>query len=258
MDFAPSGRAGRAYDESETLRMPLNDQINQRISRSALAPNQGFGPLNFPNTAAQGVFVANAWPEINASGIGRPTGSGSLAVEEAKVQFGLADFRRLASPPTGVGARYQPNRNTLEDVTAGYLEWGANRAKGTAFYSYCEGFTCATIAMLVGRNTPLPKNTPVEWFGMTPNGVTARGHAITVVNRDPGSNAADPSTWGVDCLIVDQWYALQTGGDAAVYANGPSRDDVFMNWLTATGNEIFRVAGFAALAYPSLNVPYAK
>jgi hypothetical protein len=239
--------------------MPLPDLINQRIARSALAPNPGFGPpQKYTNTAGQGVFVANAWPDINATGIGRPTGSGSSDIAELKVRIGLADFRRIETPPTGIASRYQPGPTTLEEVTDGYLAWGAEKARSDSFYSYCEGFTCATIAMLVARNTPLTEGMSVEWFGMTPNGFTARGHAITVVNRAPGSNAADPATWGDECVIVDQWYALQTGDPAAVYVNGPARATAFMNWLTAPGNEIFRVAGFKARDYPSVNVPTVR
>jgi hypothetical protein len=102
---------------------------------------------------------------------------------------------------------------------------------------------------------PLAVGASVEWFGMLSGGLTGTGHALTVVDRTPGSDPATPAAWGNGCMLVDPWYALQAGGAITRHINGPNADAGYMAWLTAPGNSFRRVTGFTTGSYPWLSVP---
>jgi hypothetical protein len=232
--------------------MPLDIAINNRIAASALAPAAGFPP--FTNVVAQGVFISNAWGTINITNIGKPTGAGSSKVGELKVMAATAFKNPLSQKELFVMGWAANGRPPQHEIDQDYLTQGVAAAKRTPFCGVCDTFTCATIAMLVGRNSPLPPGCAVEWFGMKSGGISGTGHAITVVDRTPGSAEANPATWGNQCLIVDQWYALQTGIAPAIWTNGPAQNVAYMTWLTSPGNTLWSIASFTVGQYPYVTI----
>lgn len=230
--------------------MPLVPLINNRIAGSGIAPRAGFPP--FTNLVAQGVFIANPWPTINVTGIGKPTGTGNGAVQQTIVMDPNA-FLPVLTQIQLKGLGWANGRPTAAEVVQQYLEQGAAGARAQQFYAVCEGFTAATIALLVATKSTLPPGTTVEWFGMKTGGINGTGHAFTVVDRAAGSADANPATWGNGCLIADQWYALQAGVTPAFRTNGPHRSNTYMNWLTSPGNVIWSIVAFTVGSYPYLN-----
>ncbi|MFG1811654.1 hypothetical protein [Streptomyces sp. NPDC049040] len=237
------------------MAVPLHNLIDQRVAQSSLAPVPP-AAAPFTNAVAQGVFIDNPWGTINVTGISRPTGAGSSGVQVSKTNVDGRAFQAVLSAKELMALGWSAGRPPAADVEQAYLGWGAERARRRPFYAVCDGFTCATIAMLTAKQSPLAAaGTTVEWFGMYSGGISGTGHAITVVNRAPGSLAANPATWGNGCVVVDQWYALQAGGNPSLYVNGPAADAVYVAWLTAPGNSLRLMAGFTAGAYPWLSVP---
>jgi hypothetical protein len=233
---------------------PMDAVINQRMARSSLAPAPP-AVAPFANGVNQGVFIDNPWGTVNVSGIGRPTGNGSSKISVHKTNVDGKAFLPALTPKELAALGWSAGRPPPAEVDRAYLSWGGERARQRPFYAVCDGFACATIAVLVARQSPLPAGTPVEWFGMYSGGLSATGHAITVVDRDPASSPAVPGSWGNGCVVVDQWYALQAGGNAAFHVNGPAANAAYVAWLTAPGNTLKRMAGFTAGAYPWLHVP---
>lgn len=238
---------------AQPLPNTLPDDIRHRLISSPLHRQ----PADAVNLVAQGVFIANPWSGpggINVTGIGRPTGPGSSAV----VQHMSPDGNTLKATLNEQELKalgWSEHRPTHEEAVRAYLEWGMARAKKRPFYGVCDSFTCVTIAMLAARQSPLPADMPVEWFGqIPPGGVSGRGHAITVVNRDPATDATDPTSWGNDCLIVDSWYALQADADPVQFVNGPNRDATFMGFIYPNGASIRLIGSFRARTYPWLGV----
>jgi len=235
---------------------PIDQVINQRIARSSLGP---VPPAVAPygNLLAQGVFIANPWQSINTTGMGKPTGPGTLQLMSMNSPVDGNSFKAVLTPQelSGLALGEGAVRPPRADIDKAYLEWGAERARNRPYYGVCDGFTCVTIAMLVAANSPLAPGLSVEWFGMTTGGMTAVGHAITVVDRAPGSNPAVPGTWGVNALVVDQWYALQTNGPAAMFVNGPAANAAYVTWLTGGGNALKLMADFTVGAYRYVRPP---
>ena len=63
------------------------------------------------------------------------------------------------------------------------------------------------------------------------------------------------ASWGNNCVIVDQWYALQTGGAPAMYVNGPAAHANYVGWVGAPANTLNLLATFTTGNYPWLHVP---
>lgn len=236
------------------MAVPLHNLIDQRIAQSSLAPVPPAAP-QFTNAVAQGVFIDNPWPTINVTGMGRPTGPGSSAVTVSKTTVDGKAFQAVLSAKELAALGWSAGRPPAAEVDRAYLSWGAERARRRPFYAVCDGFACATIAMLVASRNGLPAGTTVEWFGMYSGGMSATGHAITVVDRAPGSVPANPATWGNNCVVVDQWYALQAGGNPSIHVNGAAANAGYVNWLTSPGNTLRLMATFTAGAYNWLQVP---
>lgn len=238
------------------LPVPIDQTINQRIARSSLAP---VPPAVAPygNLLAQGVFIENPWGSINTTGIGKPKGPGTMDLRSMNSPVDGKAFKAVLTPQeiSGLALGEGVVRPPRANIDKAYLEWGAERSRQRPYLGVCDGFTCITIAMLVATNSPLAPGLSVEWFGMTTNGLTAVGHAITVVGRTVGSNPAIPGTWGNNCVVVDQWYALQTNGPAAMFVNGAGAHAAYVKWLTSSGNALKPMADFTVGAYPSIRPP---
>ncbi|GAA1271432.1 hypothetical protein GCM10009665_69550 [Kitasatospora nipponensis] len=225
--------------------------INARIARSSLGPRPGFGNP-FSNLKAQGVFIENPWGPVNVTQIGKPTGTGTSEMRSPMAPD--ASIFGVISPKQNFALGLGGNALTPAEADRTFLEWGRDRAQIVPFHAVCDGFACATIAILVATNSPLLPGTSVEWFGFVQSGVRGRGHAFAVVDRPAASNPADPTSWGNTCLVVDQWYGLQAGCAPAFALNGPTGNAAFLALLTAGGTAVKRVAGFTTGAYPWLKV----
>lgn len=175
----------------------------------------------------QGVFVHNPWKF-------KTTKIGPYHVPE----YGKVTRNILPVPPTALVDKPPEKDKALfsgagghkpEESRAAYLSWGLGAARGKTFWGQCDEFACVTASLLVATGSPLAKGMTVALFGRrTKEG----GHAFVVVNRAKESAVTTPSGWGDDCVIIDQWYALQTGTDPVMYATGPSRDKAYLEWLT--------------------------
>jgi len=124
----------------------------------------------------------------------------------------------------------------------GYIRDGLAKLTNTTFYGVCNDFTWVVTSVLVTskftgklfKQQPLlPKGTRVEVYGII--GTQEGKHMFTVVNRAADSKEGEYATWGPDCFVVDQWYALQTGTrPVKTLAQGPLYDAVFIDWWNAT------------------------
>ncbi len=137
--------------------------------------------------------MANPSPPINTSGIN-------------KASIGLLQTYPIQTAP-------QMNKEGTNKAEV--LAWGIERAKRkppifNGFNGYCLGFATVVIAILVAKDSQLQAERVVEQFT---SGAAATGHTYVVVNRAPGSDINDPTTWGADCAVVDVWYSLQTDTD---------------------------------------------
>lgn len=87
----------------------------------------------------------------------------------------------------------------------------------------CSFFAAVTLGLLSKQVSELlPKDAYVELFGFW----SSDGHNFLVVNRagglsNVGMNAgtvADPTSWGAECFVIDQWYARQLKQTPGCYA----------------------------------------
>lgn len=236
------------------MHVAIDQLVNQRIARSSLAPPPGVNPP-FTNPAGQQVFIANPWVGINASGIGRPTGTGSGAIPELKMPVDGNSFKPVLTTRELSALGWSAGRPPAADVDKAYLSWGGTQARQRPFFGVCDGFACAVVSILVAKQSPLAPGATVEWFGMFPGGFSGVGHAFVVVDRPAASTPGLPGTWGNNCFVVDQWYALQAGSPAAMYVNGAAANANYVAWLTAANNDLRVMATFTAGAYNWLSVP---
>lgn len=235
------------------LPVPLDVAINARIAQSSVWPRGG-ALGNYQNLVAQGTFIDNAWGNINATQIGRPTGPGNSAVAVMKDTMSPDGFKPVLTHNQEVALGWPGGRPAMAEVEKQFLMWGAAKAIKAPFFGVCEGFACVTIAVLCATNSPVPGGTLIEWVGLVPNNVVGRGHVFTVVGRTPGTALNNPAAWGANCLVVDPWYALQTGVNPAMFVNGPNANAGFVNWLTAANVNVRLLKDFTVGAYNYLNV----
>ena len=207
---------------------PLEAQIADRINASSLGINVK-DPVNGPE---QGVYIDNPYDAINADRDNRfgkhPKGTQPDRVYGPDLLLPDLDGKKA------MGLGFMSGVPAIEDRIKMYLDWGADRAKNQPFVGVCETFNCVVIAILMAKNSPLPNNTVVEYIGVTQGTL---GHAIAVINR---SNATEqirqvvpaPGQWGDNCIVVDQWYALQAGTGPVFHVAGQHADQAYVHFLT--------------------------
>ncbi|APU12700.1 MULTISPECIES: hypothetical protein [Actinoalloteichus] len=206
----------------------LEDRIATRIQASSLGVAVA-DPVNGPD---QGVYIDNPYNAINPS---------------VQTRFGKDPRKRIV--------QYAPGSDTLLSVippikakslgygdtppshaerVKAYLDWGAARAVGHPFIGVCESFNTVVIAILAAKNSPLADGTVIEYIGVKQGNL---GHAIAVIGRanqteSVGQTIPAPGLWGADCIVVDQWYALQAGTVPVFHVAGPHADTDYVAFLT--------------------------
>jgi hypothetical protein len=208
----------------------LEDRIATRIQASSLGVAVA-DPVNGPG---QGVYIDNPYDAINPN---RQTRFGKDP-KKGIVQYApgsdtlLAIIPPIKSGSLGYGSN-NPEPPYTERVKA-YLGWGADRAVKQPFVGVCESFNAVAIAILAAKNSPLADGTVIEFIGVKQGSL---GHAIAVIDRANqveavGQTVPAPGLWGANCIVVDQWYALQKDTDPVFHVAGPHADNAYLGFLT--------------------------
>jgi hypothetical protein len=132
---------------------------------------------------------------------------------------------------------YLPGDQMSNDIKRDFVISGkAKFEKNKYFWGVCNDFSWVCTSILTakkvkGQGALLPPNCRVEWYGW--KGISSFDHLFTVVNRAEGSANGNWSTWGYDCFVVDQWYALQTCTHPVKTLNNQASefyDKLFLEW----------------------------
>ncbi|MGX7824812.1 hypothetical protein ACTG9Q_06940 [Actinokineospora sp. 24-640] len=206
----------------------LEDQIATRIQASSLGVAVAH-PVNGPD---QGVYIDNPYNAINANALtrfGKDPRKRPVQVAPGTDTL-LPVLSQLKSRAIGYG---DAPPSHAERVTS-YLDWGADRAVKHPFVGVCESFNAVAIAILAAKNSPLANGTVIEYIGVKQGSL---GHAIAVINRANqveavGQTVPTPALWGANCIVVDQWYALQAATAPVFHVAGPHADNNYLTFLT--------------------------
>lgn len=206
----------------------LEDRIATRIQASSL----GVAVANPVNGPDQGVYIDNPYNAIN------PNAQSRFGKDPKKriVQHapGSDTLRPVLSKLQAGSLGYGDNPPSHAERVKAYLDWGADRAVKHPFVGVCESFNAVAIAILAAGNSPLAKGTVIEYIGVKQGSL---GHAIAVIDRANqveavGQTVPAPALWGANCIVVDQWYALQAGTAPVFHVAGPHADNAYLTFLT--------------------------
>lgn len=133
--------------------------------------------------------------------------------------LGLVERRKFGLEKAGVGGtvitmsegEFQAER---EKRRRAYVRWGKGET-ATFLSGNCSYFAAVTLGLLASENglKVLPRDAVVELFGFS----SSDGHAFLVVNRKDGV-LSQPTTWGPDAFVIDQWFARQRRGEPGSFA----------------------------------------
>ena len=206
----------------------LEDQIATRIQASSL----GVAVANPVNGPEQGVYIDNPYNAINPN----PQTRFGKDPKNRTVQLAPGSDSLLAVIPEikVLALGYGVTPPSYADRVKAYLDWGAARAVKHPFVGVCESFNAVAIAILAAKNSPLADGTVIEYIGLKQGSL---GHAIAVIDRANrveavGDTVPDPGQWGPNCIVVDQWYALQAGTAPVFHVAGPHADNNYLTFLT--------------------------
>lgn len=174
------------------------------------------------------VFIDNAWETL-------------LQLAPAEKRKTREEWKQAVQKgvrPATDKCRYLPG----DPDRIGYIRDGLAQLKKPTFYGVCNDFAWAVTSLLVATKYPapfskqlplLPTGMRVEVYGIV--GTQDAKHMFTVVNRAADSEEGNYRTWGPECFVVDQWYALQTGTKPVKFlTEGPCFDQVFIQWWNDT------------------------
>lgn len=213
---------------------PIENLIATRIQASSL----GVAVTNPVNGPDQGVYVDNPYNAINPNPLTRV----GKDPRSRTVQYapGSDTLLNALSQFQSRSLGYGDNPPSHAERVKAYLDWGAARAVNQPFVGVCESFNAVAIAILVAKNSPLANDTVVEYIGVKQGSL---GHAIAVIDRANrveavGQTVPAPHLWGADCIVVDQWYALQANTSPVFHVAGPKVDNNYVGFLTTGTNRI--------------------
>lgn len=206
----------------------LEEQLADRIRNSSLSVTEA-DPVNGPK---QGVYIGNPVASIQGRA-GERFGKPKISVGPVDVVPGPDMLLPKLSPTQSKALGYGDNPKPYEQRVDDYLKWGEARAREQPFIGVCESFNCIVLAMLTAKNSPLHVGDVVEYIGVKH---TAVGHAICAIYRsnqteEVGQAVPVPDDWGADCIVVDQWYALQAACEPVFHVAGPQADATYVAWL---------------------------
>jgi hypothetical protein len=207
--------------------LSLEEKLAERINRSALGIKDKV-PVNGPD---QGVYVNNPYNAINPD---RSTRFGKHPKGlEPDLVYGPDFLRPTLTRTQSYGLGLGDNPPSQADRINTYLDWGAAHARKQPFVGICETFNCVVIAILTAKNSPLDPGTVVEYIGVTQGSL---GHAIAVIHRNHATEqirqiVPAPQNWGDNCIVVDQWYALQAGCGPVFHVAGNHADKRYVTFL---------------------------
>ncbi|MEU4746056.1 hypothetical protein AB0G02_37120 [Actinosynnema sp. NPDC023658] len=206
----------------------LEDRIATRIQASSLGVAVA-DPVNGPD---QGVYVDNPYNAINPD----PRSRFGKDPRNRPVQYAPRSDTLLPVLPRlkALSLGYGDTPPSHSDRVKAYLDWGAARAVKQPFVGVCESFNAVVIAILAAKNSPLATGTVIEYVGVKQGSL---GHAIAVIDRANrveavGEAVPAPGEWGADCIVVDQWYALQARTAPVFHVAGPHADQAYLAFLT--------------------------
>jgi hypothetical protein len=206
----------------------LQAQIATRIQASSLGVAVA-QPINGPD---QGVYIDNPYSVINPNPLTRV----GKDPKKRTVQYAPGSDTLLPVIPQikAMSLGYGHTPPTHAERVQAYLDWGADRAVKHPFVGVCESFNAVAIAILAAKNSPLPNGTVIEYIGVKQGSL---GHAIAVIDRANqieavGQTVPAPGLWGANCIVVDQWYALQAGTSPVFHVAGPNADNNYVAFLT--------------------------
>jgi hypothetical protein len=205
----------------------LEDRIATRIQASSLGVAVD-SPVNGPD---QGVYIDNPYNAIKSN---RQTRFGRDPRNRA-VQYapGSDTLLEVLSRIKALSLGYGDTPPSYAERVQAYLDWGAERAVKHPFVGVCESFNAVVIAILAAKNSPLAEGTVIEYIGVKQGNL---GHAIAVINRANrveavGVTVPAPDLWGAECIVVDQWYALQAGTAPVFHVAGPHAHKDYLTFL---------------------------
>jgi len=230
----------------------LEDKIATRINDSALGIADATDPTKY------GVYINNPVatirkPPTGGDGVGKPPRSGLKKTPFLDVAPSWDLLRPDPLPQAKITVLGAEGKLPYDARVKYYLDWGSERARPHPFLGVCESFNCIVVAMLMAGNSPLPAGEVIEYIGVRH---TAVGHAICAIRRNNRTQAVgaaiDPAidTWGNDCIIVDQWYALQAGCAPVFHISGTQANAEYVNWLKS-GTPAFTVCGHFTVGTPT-------
>ncbi len=206
----------------------LEDRIATRIQASSL----GVAVANPVNGPDQGVYIDNPYNAINPN----PQNRFGKDPRKRPVQYapGSDTLLPVIPPIKALSLGYGNAPPSHAERVKAYLDWGSDRAVKHPFVGVCESFNAIAIAILAAKNSPLVNGTVIEYIGVKQGSL---GHAIAVIDRANqveavGQTVPAPGLWGANCIVVDQWYALQAGTAPVFHVAGPQADINYLAFLT--------------------------
>lgn len=196
-----------------SAKLKLMDAVQDLIAGHRIARAKVWNPYESLTKDNVDVLTIKAVPGSLTQPAPIPDTIASLAslslVERRK--FGLEQAGERATVTTMSEREFQDER---ERRRRAYVRWGKGETR-TFLSGNCSYFAGVTLGLLASEDglKVLPRDAVVELFGFS----SSDGHAFLVVNREDGT-LSQPTTWGPDAFVIDQWFARQRRGEPGSYA----------------------------------------
>lgn len=197
----------------ESAKLKLMDAVQNLIAGHRIARAKVWNPYEALTKDGVDVRTIKAVPGSLTQPAPIPDTIASLA------SLGLVERRMFGLEKADVGQTvttmsegdFQAER---EKRRRAYVRWGKGET-ATFLSGNCSYFAAVTVGLLASENglQVLPRDAVVELFGFS----SSDGHAFLVVNREDGV-LSQPTTWGPDAFVIDQWFARQRRGEPGSFA----------------------------------------